>query len=315
MAKRICVAGIGAIGGLLAAMLGKRYAGDLSLIARGPRAEALRRQGVVLHSEFYGELTAHPARIASRGEEIGPQDIVFVCVKNYSLEQIAESLRPAVDSRTTVIPVMNGTEAGDRLRALFPEAIVGDAVIYTVTGANADYTITQKGPYTRMFIGDALPGDAARTRAIREAYDLLKSVDFDARWTDDIRGEIWQKYILNCAFNTMTARYRNTSGDIRASEQLKADAFALLSETTAVARACGVSLPADLAEQKCAFMMEGQAPGATSSMRRDMDAGRQTEIDAFTGSVLRKAQQYGLQAPVTRAYHEALLAEGADRTV
>ena len=124
MGNRICVAGVGAIGGLIAAMLGKRYAEDISLIARGARAAALRENGLVLHSSVYGEQILRPRAIAEQASELGTQDVVFVCVKNYSLEEMMENLRPAVRRDTILVPVMNGVEAGGKLRAAFPEATV-----------------------------------------------------------------------------------------------------------------------------------------------------------------------------------------------
>jgi len=306
MSEKICVAGVGAIGGVLSAMLGQKYADSMSLIARGGRAEALRRNGVVLHSQFYGERVAHPARIAAQASELPVQDYIFVCVKNYSLDQMAENLRPAVDRHTVLIPVMNGVEAGDRLRALFPEAIVCDAVIYTISGANPDYSVTQRGTYTYAFFGSKVR-DEAHLDGARRACALLQSAGFDARWSDEINTEIWKKFITNCAFNTMTARHLNTAADIRADEGLRQDAHDLLTEANRVAAAEGVDLPT-IVEEKYAFMMEKQPPEATSSMARDMAAGRPLEYDTFSGAVIRKAERHGIDVPVTRCYHEGLIA-------
>lgn len=303
--ETICVAGIGAIGGLLSAMLGKEYSSAMTLVARGPRRAALEQNGAVLHSDFYGEVVSHPARVAGSGEPLEKQDVVFVCVKNYALDQVARDLAGAVGEDTVVIPVLNGVEAGDRLRALFPRAVVCDGVIYTITGVNPDFSVTQKGSYTHMFLGSKVR-DEAHLSGARRAWELLTSVGFDARWSEDIESEIWQKFILNCAFNTITARHLATSAMIRADEGLRRDALALLTEAYQVALAEGVAIPADLVEQKYAFMMEKQPPDATSSMKRDMAAGRPIEYDAFTGAVLRKAKTHGIDVPVTLRYHTDL---------
>ena len=305
MGNRICVAGVGAIGGLIAAMLGKRYAEDISLVARGARAAALRENGLVLHSSVYGEQILRPRAIAEQASELGTQDIVFVCVKNYSLEEIMENLRPAVGKDTILVPVMNGVEAGGKLRAAFPEATVCDSLIYTITGANPDGSVTQTGPYTYLFIGGRA-GDEKSFAAAERIYGLLRSVGFDARMTDDIEGEIWRKFVLNCAFNTVTARYRTNNAGIRASAQIREDTLALLTEATRAGRAEGVNLPENLPQERYSFIMNVQKPDATSSMKRDVDAGRQTEMDAFTGTVLRISEKHGLSAPVTARYHREL---------
>lgn len=303
--KRICVAGVGAIGGLLAAMLGRGYSGSLSLIARGVRSEAIRQKGLALRSECYGDSIITPKKVVESAAELGVQDYVFVCVKNYSLDQIAENLRPAVDGHTVIVPVLNGVEAGDRLRELFPKAIVCDAVIYTITASEPDFSVLQKGSYTHMFIGSKIK-DKAHIEGAKAIYELLRSVNFDIRWADDIESEIWQKYISNCAYNTITARHLVTSGMIRENESLRKDVYALLSEAYQVGIAEGVSLPGDTVDQKFRFIMETQAPDATSSMKRDMEARRPIEFDSFSGAVIRKALQHGIDVPVTRKYHHEL---------
>lgn len=302
---KICVAGIGAVGGIIAAMLCRKYPENVSLIARGARAEALREKGVVLHSEFYGEVTGMPARVVEQGSSLEVQDYIFISVKNYSLEQIAENLRPCVGENTVIIPAVNGVEAGDRLREMFPQAVVCDAAVYTTTGANPDFSVTQKGSYTHMFIGNKVREERYAEGA-KGAYELLKNAGFDARFTEEILKEIWSKFLLNCAFNTLTARYLVTSGDIRKSEKLQEDVFALLSETYQVSRAEGIGLPEDMPQKKFDFIMHTQSEAATSSLRRDVEAKRPAEIDAFSGAILRKAAKAGIPVPVMERYHREL---------
>lgn len=302
---KITIAGVGAVGTLLGTMIGQKYADDLSLIARGVRAKALAERGLVLHSEFYGERLARPQNIVECGDTLPVQDFIVVCVKNYSLGQIVEQIRPCVGTNTVILPVMNGVEAGDKLRELFPSTVVVDGVIYTVTGANVDYSATQIGGYSKLFVGSKLRGKRYIDGA-KQFVDLMKSVGFITVYSDEIETEIWQKYILNCAFNTITARYLTTSGEIRKDEKMKADLKALIYEAAQVGFACGVKLPPDIAEIKFRFMEEEQAESATSSMRRDVEAGRRTELDAFLGTLIRRAEKLHIEVPVSRRYYKEL---------
>ena len=114
------------------------------------------------------------------------------------------------------------------------------------------------------------------------------------------------KFVLNCAFNTLTARHRTTTGGIRENEKMKADIHSLLSEAYRAGIAEGVQLPDDLVEVKYDYVIYRQPAEGTSSMARDVEAHRTIELDAFTGTVLRLSQKHGLAAPVTQEYHEAL---------
>ena len=301
---KICVAGVGAIGTLLAAMLGKKYSESLSVIARGKRAESFRERGLVLHSDFYGEVVSRPSKVAADGTELGIQDYILVCVKNYSLGDIAEKIAPCIGPDTVILPVMNGIEPGDRLRKCFPKAKVLDSVIYTITGAQEDYSAKQSGTYTYMFLGTKEKSSEA-SAAAHNLYDIFKSVDFDCRFAEDIEAEIWRKYILNCAFNTITARYKTSIGPIREDKEKLKDIRGLFEEAYAVSKAKGIKLPENLIEKQFTFMTTKQSLKATSSMERDVSAGRPTELDAFLGSLIRTAKEYNVEVPVcTRYYNE-----------
>ncbi|MCR5809837.1 MAG: 2-dehydropantoate 2-reductase [Lachnospiraceae bacterium] len=303
--SRICVAGVGAIGTVIATMIGQRYESSLSLFARGKRAEALKKDGLVLHSDFYGERTARPAKVSNDAEELGEQDFVLVCVKNHALDTIARQLRPCIGQNTVIAPVMNGIEAADRLRELFPEAIVSDAVIYSATGMNEDFSATQRGGYAHVFIGCKDP-DERQQQGARRLCEMLASAGFDSRFSDAIESENWQKFVHNCAFNTITARYLFTSGQLRRDERCRRDLRSILEEGYAVAKACGIDMPDDFVDRKFVFTTQTQAETATSSMRQDVEAGRPTELDAFLGALLRKARQHGVAVPVAEEYYEAL---------
>lgn len=309
---RICIAGIGAIGGLLAGMLGRKYAESLSLIAHGARREALLADGVVLKSEFYGDSAVRPAAVVPDGSTLGIQDYVLVTVKNYSMAEIIEAVRPCVGRNTVIAAVMNGVEPGDRLREAFPEADVVDALIYTLTASRPDYSAEQTGQYTHIFLGKkpspagGLSGDGHGDAGAKRLHSLLLSVGFDARFTEDIEAEIWKKFILNCGFNTVTARYLTTSGEIRRDARKQEDLRALIFEAEAAGRASGVHIPDGTAEKQNRYVMEGQPDSATSSLRRDVEAHRRTELDAFLGAVMRRGRQYGIPVPVTERYFREL---------
>ena len=81
---KIMVTGIGGVGGYIASVLCANY-DDVTLIARRKRKESLQTKGLVVHSDFFGDHTAHPA-VTDDPASAGIQDVIFVCVKNYSLE-------------------------------------------------------------------------------------------------------------------------------------------------------------------------------------------------------------------------------------
>lgn len=110
--KKIAVIGIGGVGGYIAAMLAKAYP-HVTMVARGARGESIRKNGLVLHSDYKGEIVARPEQVVP-AREMGQQDYIFICVKNYSLEDVCESIRDMVTEDTVIIPVMNGVDPGEK---------------------------------------------------------------------------------------------------------------------------------------------------------------------------------------------------------
>lgn len=214
--KRIAVVGIGGVGGYLAGMLGQ-VCPHLTLAARGARKESLEKEGLILHSEYKGELRAVPEQVVETGD-LPEQDIIFICVKNYSLEEVCRELGQAVSDRTILIPVMNGVNPGEQVRDLLGKGTVVDALIYIVAFANEDFSITQQGDFARLCIG-IKNADALQQKKVEEAAALLTAAGIDFEVAEDIEVEIWRKYILNCAYNVVTAYYDNDIGQLRKEER------------------------------------------------------------------------------------------------
>lgn len=308
--KKIMVVGVGGVGGMLAANLVKKYGESVSLIARGPRRESLRQNGLTLHSDLYGEFTVHPARIEEDPALCGVQDLILICVKNGGLQKVCQQILPVVGEHTAVMAVMNGVSAGQELARRLGKGVLVDSVIYTVSSAGSDYSITQKGSYTYLNIGSHTDSEEGK-EAAQEIADLLNAAGVDCKVSRNVQAAIWKKYVLNCAFNVATARWGYTIGQLAADAAKRADCRALMAEAAAVAAKMGVPLPEDLVDKHMVTMMENTTPNSDSSLSRDFDAGKVGEMEVFSGYIVRKAAELGVPAPVSREYYEGLKARAA----
>lgn len=135
--KKIAVVGVGGVGGYLAGVLIRSYP-HVTLAARSDRGRSIRENGLVLHNGYHGEIAVHPEKVVDKTELLEPQDFIFVCVKNYSLEQVCRELENAVTEDTVVIPVMNGADPGEYTRKFLKKGIIVDSLIYIVAFANQD---------------------------------------------------------------------------------------------------------------------------------------------------------------------------------
>lgn len=275
--KKIAVVGVGGVGGFLAGAIGSVYEDRLTLAARGDRLVSLRERGLVLHSDLRGEMRVRPHAVVT-AQELEVQDFIFLCVKNYSLEEACAQIRHAVGEHTVVIPVMNGVDPGDRARAALGRGIVVDSLIYIVAFVGPDGGIVHQGGFAKMHIG-IRNADARERQAVAQVSDILTAAGVGHSVADDIELEIWRKYILNCAYNVATAAYDNNIGQLRAEHRL---------------------------EFFHRFHDEYR-DDATSSLQRDVNAGRRAEVETFSGYLVREAARLGVAAPVSEKMYRLLL--------
>lgn len=301
--KKIAVVGIGGVGGYLAGMIGRAYPQELTLVARGARADALREKGLVLHSDLNGEIHVSPRAVVT-AEELEEQDYIFLCVKNYSLEEACAGLLHAVGENTVVIPVMNGVDPAERTRAALGRGIVADALIYIVAFANRDASIAQQGDIVSLRFG-IRDADEGQRQVLEEISAILTAAGVNHLMADDIELEIWRKYILNCAYNVATAAYDNTIGQLRADPAKAKEYEDLITEAYEVARAKGVAVLPEH-RQEIIDRFYTYRDDATSSLQRDLREGGPTELETFSGYLVREARRLSVAAPVSEKMYELL---------
>ncbi len=301
---RITVVGIGGVGGYVAAMLASRYPG-VTVIARGKRKEAIVENGLVLHSDYKGEIRANPFAVAEPGSTLPTQDYVFVCVKNYSLPDALEEMSPYIDEHTVIVPVMNGVDPGSRIRSRFSVGTVVDSLIYIVSYTLPDASVVQEGKFAQIRIG-IMHADSKEQDALNRVQKLLFEAGIDCVSSDDIEAEIWKKFILNCAYNVLTTYYNEPIGMLRIDQKKSAEYETLVKEAYQMALSKGVHVTdADISAILRRFYLELEED-ATSSLQRDYHSGRKTELETFSGYLVKEAEKMGIELPLTTALYEKL---------
>lgn len=303
--SKVAVIGIGGVGGYLAGALANVY-DQVSFVARGKRKDALEKNGLILRSYYQGNITVHPKCVVEDIRELEVQDYIFVCVKNYSLETVCEGLREAVGEHTVIIPVMNGVDPGEHTRSLVGKGIVLDSFIYIVAHTNPDYSVDQNGKIAHIHIGRNNPSEQ-ESKAIQNVAELLKKAKVDCRIEEDIQQAIWRKYSLNCAFNVLTAYYSCDTDGIRKDEKRLEEYRTLLQEAHKVAAAKGVCFEAGFPETQLMHFMR-QPGDATSSLCRDMREGKTSELETFSGYLVREAKRLRVEVPMSEYFYQKLSA-------
>lgn len=289
---RILVVGAGGVGGYFGGLLAQ--AGhSVAFLARGAHLKAIERQGLIVHS-LHGDLTLRPARVAESADDLGPQDAVVVAVKHYDLAQAARRLTAAVGDETRVVPLLNGVDA----HRLLAERLSGGQVVGgTCTIASrieAPGVIRQESQLRRIALGRL---DGRSDPLLDELVSAWRAAGVQADQSPSIEDELWAKMVFIDPFASLTALARATAGEVRGLPATRALLRQAMHEVEAVGRAAGAQLPTDGVDRAMATV-DSLEPGVTSSLQRDVSAGRRFELEAFSGTIVRLAQAHAIEVPV-----------------
>jgi 2-dehydropantoate 2-reductase len=295
----IAVLGPGGVGGFLAAALAR--AGEpATVVAREETAALIARDGISVESVRLGEFTARPDAVA---ELTRPVDFLLVATKASGLQPALQRIRAAPG---LVVPLLNGLDHVAVLREHFGAAAVAAGTIRIEADrrvAGGSVFITQTSPFLRI---DLAADDEALHPRLHALAAALEAAEVPARIGDSEAQILWGKLVRLNALACTTTASEKTIGFIRTDPAWRATLIACIEEGAAVANAEGAAIdPASpLAELEDAHAELG------SSMQRDIAAGREPELDAIPGAVIRAAARHGVPTP-TIARLAAAIAERA----
>lgn len=298
---RIAIVGAGGVGGLLAGLL-SRAGTEVVVLARGAHAEAIRRDGLRISSPL-GTFTARVAAVSDDPAALGEADAVLVAVKAWQVSELAPRLAPLLARKAIVVPFQNGVEAAGRLAAALDEARVAGGLISVLAWIEGPGAVKHVGGVPRVKMGERAPGQAAALEALSAA---LRRAGAEADVVADVERASWEKFLLIEPWGAVAAAARAPVGVVRTVPETRALLVRAQEELAALARARGVALPAD-AVAKALATVGAVLPEATSSMQRDLGAGRPSELDDQVGAVVRLARESGIPVPVHETIHAALL--------
>ncbi|WP_328564446.1 2-dehydropantoate 2-reductase [Streptomyces coelicoflavus] len=297
---RIAVIGAGGVGGYFGARLAAA-GNEVTFVARGGHLEAMRRNGLVVHSPL-GELRTSPDSVVGSISELGPTDLVLVAVKLWDTEAVADQLRSSAAHRAPVLSLQNGVHKDAVLRdRLTGEQILG-GVCFISAFIEEPGVVRHNSPLQKVVLGPYGSGPTETGRAVLAAF---RDAGIDAEASDDIERAIWEKFVFLVGLSATTATVRQPIGVVRAHEQSRRLLYDVMAETVAVARASGVRLDSDFARDRLDFC--DTLPAAmTSSMHNDLDKGNRLELPWLSGGVVDLAGRLDVPVPRNRTVADIL---------
>lgn len=300
---RAAIYGAGAIGALLGARLAE--AGwDVSLIARGEHLAALRRDGLRIVSDDFGDQT-YRLNASDSPAEIGPVDYVVLGVKAHGLTQIAPLVRPLAAPHTAFVSTQNGLpwwyrpDGGARLESVDPGGVIAQhmpleqsigSVVYMSCSLAAPGVVRHTHGI-RLPLGEP---DGSASERVKTLADAFQRGGIHAPVRNAIDHELWMKLLGNAIFNPLSALTRKTLIEMTEHPATAALILEAMAEVNETAQAVGVNMGTSPEKR-----LEGarQAGFHKPSMLQDLEAGRPAELSPLTGSVIELAARHHVPTP------------------
>lgn len=302
---RIGIIGIGGVGGYFGGKLAREYEQsgehEIIFIARGDHLKAIRENGLQLLTKE-GDYIARPKIATDNPREAGIFDLAFFCTKSYSLESSAREISSCINKNTIVIPLLNGVNSAERLRAVLQRANVLGGSVYIISHVEKPGVVKQEGGACKLTFGT---DDQKSAQKYSYILDILLKAQINAVLSDKISEVLWTKYLLMCPIGSLTAATGHTYGSIGEDPLILKKARDMMMEVVAVARAHHVILPESEVD-RAMEMVSGFGYDSKTSMQLDREKGRQMEIDALTAYLCRAGRNAGVPTPLHDEIYELL---------
>ncbi len=287
---KIAVIGAGAMGSIYGGHLSLHN--DVTLIDTNPKViETVQQNGLKIEENGQENIYRPSAAVSCEGME--PVDLIILFVKALYSKAALSGNRNLIGPNTYVMTLQNGSGHED----ILGESVPQDHIIIGTTEDNGEvlgFGHIRHGGVGNTNVGMLTEDKENFLNKLKESFD---SCGFNVRIHPNIQQLIWDKLFTNVSLSAVTAVLQVNIGYIAANEYAWQMTMALLHEAVETAHALGLEADEEKLAEKIKATSVGSPEGVTS-ICADIRAGRKTEVDTISGSVVRAAHKAGVPVPV-----------------
>lgn len=292
--KTVAILGVGAVGSYFAWGLQEKLGENLWIIAKGERKERLETEGISINDVDYKLNVRTP-------QEAHGVDLLIVATKYAALEEILDDIADIVAEHTIVVCPLNGVDS---------EEIIGGRIgMERIVYSNIKIASQRVGrtvkfiPKITLGLAFGEAGQSEPSPRMMAIADLFDNTPLRYQMSEDIIKDIWYKFAFNVSRNLPQAILNCGVGAYDDSENVRHLMLCMRSEVAAIAKAKGIDIQelSNLEKKR-----RVSAPYARYSTLQDLDAGRETEIEMFSGAVMRMGKALGIPTPYNEFAYYAI---------
>ncbi|KAI9703022.1 MAG: hypothetical protein M1820_006013 [Bogoriella megaspora] len=314
---RVLLFGAGAVGSVYAYILSR--SSQLTAVCRSNFA-ACSANGFRIQSSLFGSVSCHPTVVRSVSDAVpdGPFDYIVIASKAFpgSKPSTAETVQPAVGTKTAIVLLQNGIGIEEEYQKAFPQNPIVSTVVYC-PATEIESGLVRHGEIEKLEVG-IYPADAREEhrKAGMDFVALIQAGNGTAVWFEDVQVQRWSKLLVNGSWNPICALSKSSDVKfMRAADGNVAFVREVMVEIMNIAQAYGYKtidekhLDWQLGRAKA--RMEGD--GIEPSMLADVKLGRRIEVEAIVGNTIQMAERKGVKVNFLRAIYA--LAKALDESI
>lgn len=293
--KKAHIIGLGAIGSVFASIIHEHDREAVRVIADAERVRRYRTEGITVNGQRYDFEYIVPQ------PSVEPAQLILIAVKGHQLGEAIEAIRPFVGPNTILLSLLNGISSENILATEFgDEHILHAFVVGTdATREGLDTRYSNKG---KIVFGHRLNPGSPDVAEVKDFFDR-NGVPYSV--PSDILKEQWWKFLLNVGINQTSAILRAPYGVYQRIPEARDLMMSAAREVLPIARAEGVNLNEEDISNFLDIIDTMAADGKTS-MLQDVEAGRKTEVELFSRTVMELGQKHGIPTPVNEVLYRML---------
>lgn len=290
--RTVAIIGLGALGIMYADRLGdKMDFNNLRIVADKDRIQRYQKEGIYCNGK-----KCHFNYVDNKAD-CEPADLVIFSVKFNGLQEAIDSMKKQIGDNTIIISALNGISSEE----IIGESCGHEKMLYSAAHSMDAQKVGNYMKYDnigRLTIGNRESGIISEK--VKKTADFFETVDFPYEISKDMYRTMYGKFMLNVGVNQTVALFEGTYGTVQQAGEARDIMISAMKEVMDLSSFENVNLDDHDLRYWLDDVLTKVSPDGKPSMRQDMEARRLSEVDIFAGTVLKKAEKFGLKTPVNQ---------------
>ena len=296
---KICIVGTGGVGGYFGARLAESGY-DVAFVARGEHLKAIQQEGLKVKS-INGDVHLKNVRAVEVPED--KFDIILVAVKVWQMGTLGAWLPGVIHDESVVLPLENGIESAEILSSIIEPSKVLGGLCRIFSWIEAPGLIRHSAYDPSITFGEL---DNQKSERVETIGKIFKKSNIRFTIAEDVQREIWVKFLFITSSSAIGALTRVPYGIYRTVPESRLLLEEVLHEMVDLGIAAGIHLTKKQVESTMNFI-DKMPEDATTSLQRDIMAGKPSELEGQLGAVIRLAKKLKVKVEHCNMVYSALL--------